>query len=96
MIKTSISNEAVLIASIVCALLPIGFFLMLSSFNFPLWGGILLNPANVAAYLWLGLTIAYYRRTRSKLGKWLFAFFPVAFAIPVLFGLFWLWGHSGP
>jgi hypothetical protein len=65
------------------------------SFNLNPWGGLLLNPASLCAYLWLGVTIAYYRRTHTTSAKWLFALFPIAFAVPAWFALFWLWGHLG-
>ncbi|HLZ51230.1 MAG TPA: hypothetical protein VKP61_10780 [Candidatus Acidoferrum sp.] len=51
--------------------------------------GMLFNPINLAAFLWLGLTVLYYRHIRTKSAAWLFALFPIAFAEPVL--LFCLW-----
>lgn len=49
----------------------------------------LFNLVNLAAFLWLGLTVFHYRRTRTRNAAWLFALFPIAFAEPVL--LFCLW-----
>jgi len=49
----------------------------------------LFNSINLTAFIWLGLTIFHYRRTRTKNDTWLFALFPIAFAEPVL--LFCLW-----
>ena len=49
----------------------------------------LFNLTNLTAFLWLGLTVFHYRRTRTKNAAWLFALFPIAFAEPVL--LFCLW-----
>lgn len=49
----------------------------------------LFNLVNLTAFLWLGLTVFHYRRTRTRNAAWLFALFPIAFAEPVL--LFCLW-----
>jgi hypothetical protein len=94
-IKLPMSDEALLICSLLCAALPLGILALMIAFHLGALGGLLLNPVNLSAYLWLGLTIAYYRRTRTRLAKWLFALFPIAFALPVWFALFWLWGRSG-
>jgi hypothetical protein len=51
--------------------------------------GILFNRINLAAFLWLGLTVLHYKRTRTISAAWLFALFPIAFAEPVL--LFYRW-----
>jgi hypothetical protein len=51
--------------------------------------GMLFNSINLTAFLWLGLTIFYYRRTRTKDAAWLFALFPIAFAEPVLLLCLW-------
>jgi hypothetical protein len=77
--KLSVADKALLTASIACAFLPFGIFVMMVSFNLPLLGNVFFNPVTISAYLWLMLTIGYYRRTRSKLAKWLFVLFPVAF-----------------
>jgi hypothetical protein len=50
----------------------------------------LVNPINLTAFLWLGLTIFHYRRTRTKTSAWLFALLPVAFAEPVLLLCLWV------
>lgn len=84
-----------LVLSLVFAFLPLPILVIMVSFRLPAWGGIFLNPVMVCAYFWLGLTIAYYRRARSKQAKWLFFLFPISFAVPFWFGLFWLWGQSG-
>jgi hypothetical protein len=44
----------------------------------------LFNLINLTAFLWLGLTIFHYRRTRTRGAAWLFALFPIAFVEPVL------------
>jgi hypothetical protein len=49
----------------------------------------LFNLINLTAFLWLGLTVFHYHRTRTKNAAWLFALFPVVFAEPLL--LFCLW-----
>lgn len=51
--------------------------------------GILFNRINLAAYLWLGLTVLHHERTRTKSAAWLFELFPIAFGELVL--LFCLW-----
>jgi hypothetical protein len=49
----------------------------------------LFNLINLTAFLWLGLTVFHYPRTRTRSAAWLFALFPVVFAEPIL--LFCLW-----
>jgi hypothetical protein len=78
------SNHLLLWTCIVCALLPL--ILLINDLNwsarmgealfFTLAGGLI--PA-----IWLGATIAYYRRVRTKAAKWLFALTPVAFLYPL-------------
>jgi len=51
---------------------------------------ILSNSVNLTAFLWLGLTVFHYRRTRTKNAAWLFALFPIAFAEPILLLCLWL------
>jgi len=48
-----------------------------------------INPISLSALLWLFVTYFHYRRTRTRRAAWLFAFFPVAFAVPGL--LVYLW-----
>ena len=52
--------------------------------------GILFNLVNLTAFLWLGLTIFHYRRTRTQSAAWLFALFPIAFVEPVLLLCLWI------
>ena len=52
--------------------------------------GVFLNPINLAAYFWLGITCVYYRRTRTRSAAWLFALFPIAFAEPALMLSLWI------
>ena len=52
--------------------------------------GIFLNPVNLAAYFWLGITCGYYRRTRTRSAAWLFALFLIAFAEPALMLSLWI------
>jgi len=47
------------------------------------------NPIDLSALLWLGVTFFYYRSTRTKRAAWLFALFPIAFAEPVLLACLW-------
>ena len=54
-----------------------------------LWG-MFLNPINLAAYFWLGITCVYYWRTRTRSAAWLFALFPIAFAEPALLLSLWI------
>jgi hypothetical protein len=65
-------------------LLPILLFEIFIHFHLPLIGGLLFNPMNLAAYFWLGLTIAYCRRVHSRKSLWLFLGLPIAFALPVI------------
>jgi hypothetical protein len=44
---------------------------------------------DLPAFLRLGLTCFYYRRTRTKSAAWLFAPFPIAFAQPVMLAFLW-------
>ena len=53
----------------------------------------LFNFVNLTAFLWLGLTVFLYRRTRTKSAAWLFALFPIAFAEPVLLICLWFSVH---
>ena len=48
------------------------------------------NSINLTAFLWLGLTISHYRRTRTRSAAWLFALFPIAFTEPVLLLCLWI------
>ncbi len=47
------------------------------------------NPIDLSALLWLGVTYVSYRRTRTKRAAWLFALFPIAFVEPVLLACLW-------
>jgi hypothetical protein len=47
------------------------------------------NPIDLSALLWLGVTYILYRRTRTKRAAWLFALFPIAFVEPVLLASLW-------
>ena len=64
----SISNRQLYLASISCAFLPL--FLSWAFLEFgpigPIWGGLLFNPINLAAYLWLGITVFAWYRARTK------------------------------
>jgi hypothetical protein len=82
------SQRVLLGASITSAFLPFLLFERFVHFNLPLIGGVLLNPMNIAAYLWLGLTITYCSRWHTKTSLWLFIAFPIAFALPVIGLLF--------
>lgn len=48
-----------------------------------------LNPIDLSALLWLGLTYVFYRRTRTRRVAWLFALFPFAFVEPALLACLW-------
>jgi hypothetical protein len=81
--------------SVGLAFLPLVIGVILIEANASLIGGALFNPVSIAAYTWLAITIANYKRSRTKAAAWLFALFPIAFGFPFLFVLFWLWGESG-
>ncbi len=90
-----VSNRFLLAATLLFAFMPLALLFLMVTFRLPAFGGLFFNPVTVAAYVWLVLTASYYRRTRSSRAKWLFALFPIAFAVPFWFVLFWLWGQSG-
>ena len=84
MASTKIPDRVLLVASLVCALLPplsLGSSLNMSvkvgEAVFFVCLGVLI-PA-----IWLSITIAYYRRVQTKAAKWLFALTPVAFIYPL-------------
>jgi hypothetical protein len=52
----------------------------------------LLNPIDLAAFVWLGATYLHYRNTRTTGAAWLFALFPVAFVEPALLVSLWISG----
>jgi hypothetical protein len=60
----------------------------------PNWEMVLL--VDVPAFLWLGLTFFYYRHTRTRSAAWLFALFPIAFAVPVMLVFLWLSSTPSP
>jgi hypothetical protein len=48
--KLSVANQVVLTASIACAFLPFGIFVMMVSFKLPLLGNVFFNPALIIFY----------------------------------------------
>lgn len=79
-----ISTRALLLLSIVCALVPP---VSLITAPIPSPGAkealfLSLFGALVPA-LWLGLTIAHYRRIRTRNARWLFALAPLALIYPL-------------
>jgi hypothetical protein len=90
----SVSNRALLVACICCAFLPLLLFWLFLRLDLPLFGGPLFNPMNLAACLWLLVTIVNYRCTRTRTAKWLFVLFPVAFLPTAIGFLFWVWAHG--
>jgi hypothetical protein len=52
--------------------------------------GMLFNPINLTAFLWLGLTYFHYSKERTKAAAWIFALFPIAFAEPLLLLSLWI------
>lgn len=79
-----LSDRTLLLSSFVCALLPV--LTVAASLNLSARVGEALFFGLVGALipaLWLGLTIAYYRRVRTKKSKWLFALAPIAFVYPL-------------
>ena len=78
------STRLLLWTCIVCALLPplslmesLRLSVIMGEAVFFAFAGALI-PA-----IWLGATIAYYRRVRTKSAKWLFALTPIAFIYPL-------------
>ena len=84
--------QGLLAGAWVFALLPWMIFAILVSQDLPLTGGVFLNPANICAYFWVLVAVAYFRRTQKA---WIFVQAPLAFAVPFWFLLFWMWGQSG-
>jgi hypothetical protein len=93
-LNPNITDRVLLLAILICAIGPLVILESSITAQWPLKGGIWLNPINITAFGWLFATIIYQRRTRTRFAKWLFALFPLVFAPSVIIFLFWVWGHG--
>jgi hypothetical protein len=83
--------SAITVVCVVSAFLPLSIAAWYVHADYALSGlGIFLNPINLAAFLWLGVTCFHYQRTKTKGAAWIFALFPIAFGVPVLDLCLWI------
>lgn len=96
----TIPNRQLYLLSVFTAFLPLFLTWILLDFGpvGPIWGGLLFNPINLAAYLWFGITVFTCYRARTKSALWLLLGFPIAFAAPAIGALMryaWTSQHFG-